>query len=106
MAFVANYDADDKNNCRVLNAEEAEVPYTEGTGITEVSNDDILVSWNGSMLKVDKGFDRLMVCDMAGRIVLSSVSADVADLSRLSSGCYVITVKRGQKQKVMKIMTD
>ncbi len=106
VAFVANYDADDKNNCRVLNAEEAEVPYTEGTGITEVSNDDILVSWNGSMLKVDKGFDRLMVCDMAGRIVLSSVSADVADLSRLSSGCYVITVKRGQKQKVMKIMTD
>lgn len=82
------------------------MPYNGSTGIADVCDSDINVSWNGSMLRVKDGFDRLTVCDLSGRTVITLVSADEACLTPLASGYYIVTILRGQKQKVMKIMAD
>lgn len=74
VAFVANYDAEDKNNCRVLNAEEAKVPYEGVAGIESAVAKPMHVSWDGSTLMVKDGFSRLTVCDMSGRQVYSATA--------------------------------
>lgn len=104
VAFVANYDADDKNNCRVLNAEEVKVPYEGSTGIKGVDADALRVTWDGRTLRVIGGYDSLSVCDLSGRIVFNSALSDFAALNSLAPGYYVATVKRGNKVRVVKIL--
>lgn len=106
VAFVANYDADDKNNCRVLNAEEVKVPYDGSTGISGVDADALRVTWDGRTLRVIGGYDSLSVCDLSGRVVFRSALSDSAALNSLAPGYYVATVKRGNKVRVVKILAD
>lgn len=106
VAFVANYDAEDKNNCRVLNAEEAKVPYEGVAGIESAVAKPMHVSWDGSTLMVKDGFSRLTVCDMSGRQVYSATADDTADLGFLDRGYYIATIVCGNGQKVMKLMAD
>lgn len=106
VAFVANYDADDKNNCRVLNAEEVKVPYDGSTGISGVDADALRVTWDGRTLRVIGGYDSLSVCDLSGRVVFNSALSDSAALNSLAPGYYVATVKRGNKVRVIKILAD
>lgn len=104
VAFVANYDADDKNNCRVLNAEEVKVPYDGSTGIKGVDAEGLRVTWDGRTLRVIGGYDSLSVCDLSGRVVFRSTLSDSAALNSLAPGYYVATVKRGNKVRVIKIL--
>lgn len=106
VAFVANYDADDKNNCRVLNAEEVKVPYDGSTGISGVEAEGLRVTWDGRTLRVIGGYDSLSVCDLSGRVVFRSALSDSAALNSLAPGYYVATVKRGNKVRVVKILAD
>ena len=106
VAFVANYDADNKNNCCVLNTEEVKVPYDGSAGVAGVVADAVSVSWNGSMLYVHNGFSRLTVCDMSGRVVYEASSSDTADLEHLAPGCYIADIVCGHKHKVLKLMAD
>lgn len=106
VAFVANYDADDKNNCRVLNAEEVKVPYDGSTGISGVEAEGLRVTWDGRTLRVIGGYDSLSVCDLSGRVVFRSALSDSAALNSLAPGYYVATVKRGNKVRVIKILAD
>lgn len=106
VAFVANYDADDKNNCRVLNAEEVKVPYDGSTGISGVEAEGLRVTWDGRTLRVIGGYDSLSVCDLSGLVVFMSALSDSAALNSLAPGYYVATVKRGNKVRVVKILAD
>lgn len=107
VAFVANYDAGDKNNCRVLNAEAVKMGGEgSATGIGRTDTDGLRVSWDGNILRVHGGFDRLTVCDVSGRVVCRAVSSDAVALDALAPGYYVATVERGNSCKVVKIVAD
>lgn len=99
-AFVAGYDPDDKLNCRVLNANEVRLGPLLPTAITSVGAADgpLLTSEQGRVT-APRGFDRLTVCDLAGRTV-----ADIRDGEPMSTvtlprgGCIVRIVKGGDSE--------
>lgn len=104
VAFVANYDEADKNNCRVLNSETAHIPYDGSVaGIFQQYDEDIATSWDGKKLVVPGGFDILSVYDLSGRLLLTCSHSDYADLACLSEGYYVVKFAKDRKQAVVKV---
>lgn len=105
VAFVANYDESDKNNCRVLNSEKASVPYEgHAAGVGSMGVGCITTAWDGSLFVVHGGFDTLVVYDSFGRLLQTAHHSACVDFSELSDGCYVIKLTRDNRLKVVKIL--
>lgn len=97
VAFVANYDADDHNDCRVLNAEAATVRGSELTAVSTVCRTEASVRprVKGELVSLTNGasFD---LYDLQGRCLQQSVRA-----ARLPGhGIYVVRPLGGEAVKV------
>lgn len=99
VAFVADYNADDRTACRVLNTETAALADLLPTAIRTASTatrPDITVS--DGRISVSGGCSRLTLTDMSGRTIIDvSEVRTTVDASHLTHGIYVVSVvKDGQ----------
>lgn len=78
VAFVAFYDPDDKNGCKVLNAEHLSIVDPGSTGIVNVGD--------------ESAGNEPDVFTVSGRRVLTKASS--ADLERLGKGVYIVNGRK------------
>lgn len=104
VAFVAGYDPDDKLDCRVMNTAEEELMPRLTTAISEAGAKTApLLTVAARQATAPRGFDRLTIYDMAGRIMADMTGGE--PMSRIAlphGGCIIRVVKDGDSE-VMKL---
>ncbi|MDO4159810.1 MAG: Omp28-related outer membrane protein [Prevotellaceae bacterium] len=93
VAFVANYDSEDRFNCNVLNSNEVRIVDGSSTGIVSVSGDSapLLRLADGNIL-LSGEVDKIYVYDISGRLVDTKNITGQSSLSleQLTSGTYIV----------------
>ncbi|MGN1263579.1 MAG: Omp28-related outer membrane protein, partial [Prevotella sp.] len=106
VAFVANYDAEDKKGCDVLNAAEVELKTLLPSSVASAHKETLpLVVYSDGRLIAPRGFDELSVCDLTGRLV--SRHSDVHErtvVPSLPAGAYVVSVRKGAESSRIKVI--
>lgn len=99
VAFVANYNADDKNDCRVLNVDEVKL-IDKASSIQTVSADRLVSLVDGKVSVVGEGC-RFSLYDIHGKCVIEGNRT--TPLPSLAHGVYILKVSEpsmGYKVKV------
>lgn len=98
VAFVSNYDADDRLNCHVLNASRVKIydGEDESTGISSLKTSDkpLAVVSDGTII-AGQGARRIAIYDMSGRCLVNTAVSDagggrVISISHLPQGTYIM----------------
>lgn len=106
VAFVANYDADDKSNCRVMNVNEVALAELLPAAIGDVLHDGTpLLQTERGHIVTPRGFDRLTVHDMTGRCLLDAHDGEAMQSVELPAGVYAVRATRGSETAVMKVVS-
>jgi len=96
VAFVANRNAADRNDCRILNACKAAVAERRGSGIAQAEADDgIMVSQS----RVVSATGRLQIIDLCGHTV--ATGRGQIDASALPRGLYIVRSGKHSRKIVL-----
>lgn len=106
VAFVANYDEKNKNNCRVMNTEEVRLGSLIPNAISAPHNDGtpLLRTENGRVI-APRGFDRLTVHDLSGRCLLDIRAGRAMQSVRIPAGVCVVRTVSGGETAVMRVIS-
>lgn len=105
IAFVGNYDAEDRNNCRIYNAETFSLKSLLPTGIYDRPfTEEIQIIRNGCDITIPDGYDVIKLYTPEGQCVLNDAeSKRHISLERFPKGIYMLSVSCGSKQRILKI---
>jgi len=104
VAFVAAYDADDRNACRVYNTEAASLVPLFPTAVRALPASAPAAWRHGSRLRLPDGFAALLLRTPDGRTVAHTESAGGGiDLRDFPKGIYLLTLRAPQKTETYKI---
>lgn len=106
VAFVANYDEKDKNNCRVLNASQLWVNPTNATDITDAITQDEskAISMHNGCVTTPDGYRCLTIFTTQGTMVEKLTNGPaIFPLPHMPKGVYIIKVEtdKGMKQFII-----
>lgn len=95
IAFISNDDEEDINNCMVMNTGEKKISALTGIGSLTKENNDIRLTTENGMIKVDGEYDTMKIFTPTGINVNNE---------NLTPGLYVVKLEINKQSVVKKIM--
>ena len=104
VAFVANYNGEDKNDCNVLNTNAVCIYKGESDAIQSIK-DNSSVELQGTTLSLPSKASELKVFSLSGSLILrlSCSPNQKVSLSSLPQGTYVVKVNAGNNVSIIKV---
>lgn len=106
VAFVANNDRSDRNNCAVLNTAALDLDELLSTGIGSPAEAGPLVRREGNVLIIARNCESLTLTAADGRTVLkrSNLTGGAFPLGPLPEGVYVLNAVSGHTMQTLKML--
>ena len=104
IAFIGNYDPENRNNCHVYNAETFSLRSLFPTDLHQQITEELQIIREGSFVCIPTGYDKIKLYSMDGQCLLSdSGNKQRISLEKFPKGSYVLYISSRNRQKTFKL---
>ena len=103
VAFVANYNPGDVNNCTVYNSAQEKITFDAAVSGETVSPVSVIV--NGKTIRIAGVYDSFELFDLSGRCVMQrSMQAEEISVEGIPGGVYLMRMQTQEGNRACKIV--
>lgn len=106
IAFIANYNETDPNDCNILNGNSAKLDYgTESSVESAGENEYVVYDNDNKVIYFPEGYDSIVIYNIAGTAVYSGKEkSGNVNIENLDNGLYIVCMTKSQKTFTKKII--